>query len=138
MIAPDQIPNAQACPLCQSEMAWRDVSPCMECGGDSRELRMLDDRAHSYDEVKIFGQFPIVLCDFCQIDFGTNSAYFFGLPRHQHLGFNDLQVQRPVAPRLSQDWVCNGCGYRAAFMDFVLRLRAHFKLQKKLDQPQNL
>jgi hypothetical protein len=115
------------CPLFNAAMALKPVSPCMECGGDARELRMLEDLAHSYNEVLVFGKHALVLCDFCQIDFGTYPSYFFGLPRHQHLGFNDLVFQRKVAPQLSQDWVCDHCGYRKAFTDFVLRLRETLK-----------
>jgi hypothetical protein len=104
-------------------MVWRDVSPCMECGGDPRELRMLEHQAHSYNALLVFGEYPLVLCDFCQVDFGTYPSYFFGLPRHRHLGFNDLVYQEKVAPTLSQDWVCGDCGYRLAFLNFVAKVR---------------
>ncbi len=108
-------------------MVWRAVSPCMECGGDPRELKMLQDGAHSYNEVLVFGRFSLVLCDFCQIDFGTYPAYFFGLPRNKHLGFNDLAYQRMVEPVLGQDWVCTGCGYRMEFVQAVLGMRIALK-----------
>lgn len=124
----EEVPAVPSCPLCEAAMRWRDVSPCMECGGDPRELRMLQDAAHRYFSVLVFGQFPVVLCDFCQIDFGTYPSYFFGLPRQQHLGFNDLRVVEAVEPSLGQDWVCTGCGYRQAFARFVQGMRAHFKL----------
>jgi hypothetical protein len=126
-MAEDPLPTDDpACPLCAAGMHWRDVSPCMECGGDPRELKMLDDAAHSYHEVLVFGRFPIVLCDFCQIDFGTYPSYFFGLPRQQHLGFNDLHYSGTVQPTLGQDWVCTSCGYRMAFSKFVQALRKHY------------
>lgn len=115
---------APLCPLCNTALVWRPVSPCMECGGDPRELRMLEDLAHSYNEVLVFGEFSLVLCDFCQIDFGTYPSYFFGLPRHQHLGFNDLVFQQQIEPKLAFDWVCDHCGYRKGFLDFVSQLRA--------------
>ena len=126
MIPPNEIDESgpPACPLCAQVMAWRPVSPCMECGGDPRELKMLQDQAHSYNEVLVFGRFRLLLCDFCQIDFGTYPSYFFGLPRNRHLGFNDLVYQRTVDPVLGHDWVCTGCGYRLAFTQAVLAMRA--------------
>ena len=114
------------CPLCAAPMVWRPVSPCMECGADPRELKMLQDAAHSYHQVLVFGRFPVVLCDFCQIDFGTYPSYFFGLPRHHPLGFNDLVEVGSVAPVLEADWVCDSCGYRLEFLKFVTALRNAF------------
>lgn len=119
----DLLHSAKSCPICQHELETRPVSPCMECGGDPRELRHLNDGTHSYGKVLLFGKFPIILCDFCQIDFGTYPSYFFGLSRRRHLGFNDISFIEEVKAEMNEDLYCPSCGYRLAFLNFVKEIR---------------
>ena len=118
------------CPLCEGPLEWREASPCMECGGDARELPYLHDGTHKYGEVLLLGKFPLVLCDFRQVDFGTWPSYYFGIPRRRHLGFNDLEFVKEQPALLGHDWYCDECGYRHAFLDFVARMREHFAEQQ--------
>ncbi len=102
----------------------------MECGGDPREMKHLQEGTHSYGKVMLFGKFPIVLCDFCQIDFGTYPSYFFGLPRRKHLGFDDVTFVSEVPAIAGEDLYCSDCGYRLAFLNIVRDIRAVSEKEK--------
>jgi hypothetical protein len=116
------------CPLCQSALEMREVTPCMDCGGHPREREHTAQGLHSYERLRAFGRFEIVLCDFCRIDFGSYPNYFFGLPSHQHTGYNSLESLGPYqGPKVVQDHFCNQCGYSLRFLQFVADARSYHK-----------
>lgn len=55
------------------------VAPCFDCGNLEQELADLAAGRHEYRWYEIFGQ-RIILCDFCDVDFGSYYPDFFGLP----------------------------------------------------------
>ncbi|MEM7040640.1 MAG: hypothetical protein AAF570_26995 [Bacteroidota bacterium] len=121
------VAHSHDCPVCEGPLERRTVSPCMECGGDPRELQHLADGTHNYARVRVFDRFSLILCDFCQIDFGTWPSYYFGMPRTRHLGFNDLTFAEEVPAKASEGDYCPDCGYRLPFLQFVVQVRAYFQ-----------
>jgi len=112
------------CPLCGAELEVRDVAPCAERGGQPQELDHFGDGRHTYAEMRIFGNLSLVLCDFCQVDFGSFDPQFFGLPRGTRIGFGKMEFVRRVENLgLGKDKWCPQCGYRLAFLRFVAESR---------------
>ena len=111
------------CPLCYGELETREVTPCMECGGEPIELQHLAEGRHTYAELRVFGELALVLCDFCQVDFGSRDPAFFGLPRHARIGFDKMQFLRDVPATPGHDKYCPDCGLRLAFLKFVVAAR---------------
>ncbi|NLC23014.1 MAG: hypothetical protein GX776_00855 [Oxalobacter sp.] len=69
------------CPLCHHELDIRDVTPCDVCGANPEELSHLAAGRHTYSEYEIFPELTLVLCDFCDVDFGSYDPVWFGLPK---------------------------------------------------------
>ena len=59
----------------------------MDCGHDPQELQHFADCQHTYAENLIFGPLSLVLCNFCQVDFGSYDPTYFGLPPRARIGF---------------------------------------------------
>ncbi len=112
------------CPLCYSALEVRDVAPCMECGNLPEEIEHALAGRHTYAEMRIFGDLTLVLCDFCQVDFGSFNPEAFGLPRGARIGFEKMQFLRSVeGVRIGKDKVYPSCNYRLPFLKFVQRAR---------------
>ena len=74
--------------------------------------------------MRIFGELTLVLCDFCQVDFGSFNPEFFGLPKDTRIGYEKMQFLRDVeGARISKDKVCPNCKYRLPFLKFVQQAR---------------
>lgn len=88
------------------------------------ELDHLQNGMHTYSEMRIFGDLSAVLCDFCQVDFGSCDPEFFGLPARTTIGYQKMRfvtsVEHPVP---SRDKYCPQCEYRLAFLEFVAKAR---------------
>src|SRR5690348_10199500 len=65
------------CPICYAPLEVRDVATCWDCGADPAELGHLAEERHKYAEFLIFDT-AIILCDFCQVDFGSYDPSYFG------------------------------------------------------------
>jgi hypothetical protein len=116
--------QATHCPLCQEPLEVREVGPCMECGCDRREIGEARSGHHTYSEWRIFGDLSLVLCDFCSSDFGSYNPTFFGLPHGRRIGMESgWQFVREVDPVITRDKCCSRCGYRLAFLEFVVHAR---------------
>ena len=112
------------CPLCYSLLEVADVAPCMECGNRVKEVEHAREGKHTYAEVQIFGDLTLVLCEFCQVDFGSFNPEVFGLPRGTRIGYDKMQFLRDVTEvRIAKDKVCPQCEYRLPFLRFVQRAR---------------
>jgi hypothetical protein len=118
--------QATHCPLCFEPLEVRDVAPCMDCGHDPQEVEHARAGRHTYAEYRIFGELSLVLCDFCQVDFGSYDPTWFGLPRGTRIGFGerDWQLIRSVSPTTTRGRCCAACGHRLSFLEFVLQARA--------------
>jgi hypothetical protein len=111
------------CPICYGALEVRDVAPCFDCGGDPKELEDLDARRHTYTEVLAF-RIPIVLCDFCQVDFSSYDPEYFNRPKGAKLGLSEFSVVRELQdPKREKDKFCGACGRRLAFLRFVAAAR---------------
>jgi len=78
------------CPLCYETLEIRDVAPCEECGGDPDELRHFRGGEHSYAEYEVFPGLNLILCDFCDVDFGSYNPTSFGLVPKSRIGFEKM------------------------------------------------
>jgi hypothetical protein len=113
-----------SCPICFGPLVSRDVAPCMDCGHLPEEINHFREGKHTYDVMEIVDGLRLVLCDFCQVDFGSYDPEFFGLPRNHPLGYETMRfVRRLNEPSLGHDKYCTSCDRRLAFLKFVTTVR---------------
>jgi hypothetical protein len=105
-------------------MHERTVAPCFDCGHAAAELQELAAGEHTYHRYRVFGQ-EIVLCDFCDADFGSYYPSHFGLPgKTPGEAKYELDLIAPVDhPQPAKDFVCENCKYRLAFLRFLAAAR---------------
>ncbi|HKG22263.1 MAG TPA: hypothetical protein VKC34_10210 [Blastocatellia bacterium] len=112
------------CPICHTRLELTDVAPCMECGNDPHEVEHAIARRHTYAEMRIFGDVTLVLCGFCQVDFGAFNPTFFGLSRESLLEFREMEFLSAVEEiYIRRDSYCPRCGYRLPFLSFIQKVR---------------
>ncbi len=112
------------CPLCHALLEIREVAPCMDCGHLPEEIEHALTGQHTYAEMRIFGDLTLILCNFCQVDFGSYDPGFFGLPQDARIGFDTMEFVRSVdAVSIGKDKYCPECGRRLAFLEFVDQAR---------------
>jgi len=79
---------------------------------------------HTYTEVLAFG-IPIVVCDFCLVDFSSYDPTFFNRPRGAKRGLGEfVEVREITNPSRGKDKFCPVCERRLAFLRFLSRVRA--------------
>jgi hypothetical protein len=111
-------------PICAAELEIRDVAPCFDCGWDLGELEHLAEGKHTYTEVLAFG-IPIVVCNFCLVDFSSYDPAFFNRPARTKLGLGEfVEVRAITNPSQGKDKFCPVCRRRLAFLKFVAKVRA--------------
>lgn len=116
--------NDEFCPLCYSTLEVVDVAPCMECGAIPQEIEHALSGKHTYAEMRVFGDLTLVLCNFCQVDFGSYNPTFFGLPEDSRIGYEKMQFLRSVEDVfIGKDKYCPHCKHRRAFLEFVKNVR---------------
>ena len=118
--------QATHCPLCYELLEVRDVAPCMECGSILGEIDEAIAGQHTYAEYRIFGDLSLVLCNFCQVDFSSYDARYFGLPLRTCIGMERPRgwtLVRDVLPRITKDKCCPQCKRRLPFLEFVAAAR---------------
>jgi hypothetical protein len=97
----------------------------MDCGGVTEEIDHFHQGEHTYSEYEVFPGLTLVLCNICQVDFGSYDPVYFGLPKVAKLGLDKMVFKRAVdEPELSKDKYCPQCGRRLAFLKFVAAARA--------------
>ncbi|WP_395742026.1 hypothetical protein [Prosthecobacter sp.] len=123
--------NPPQCPLCFSPLERREVAPCMDCGHHPEELQHLREGKHQYAEYEAFGKLPIVLCNFCWIDFLSYDPAYFGVSPRKLRAACPFPLLRVIYPPPEHTWdnVCPECQRRLAWLDFVVAAR-------KLHEPQ--
>ena len=113
------------CPICHSELEVRDVAPCFDCGAVPEELDRLAQGKHTYTEVLAFAV-PLVVCDFCLVDFSSYDPAFFNRPPRTKLGLGEFVEVRAIPnPSRAKDTFCPGCRRRLAFLRFLAKVRAN-------------
>ena len=113
------------CPICYSALESRTVAPCWDCGHLESELADFAAGMHTYGEYRAFGQYPVILCNFCLADFGSYDPRYFSLPEKIRSASTILEFARnfdpPALPVM--DGYCDECRHRLAFLRFVVAVR---------------
>ena len=119
------MPNPSHCPLCYTQLETRRVAPCSECGGNPKELEHFAEGKHTYQDLEVLG-FPLTLCNFCMVDFGSFDPTFFGLEEDDKAKVDYSQmkfVRDKIDGEIEKDKYCPSCGYRLEFLKFVSNVR---------------
>ena len=66
------------CGQCGKEMAYLLIAPCIDCGGNPREIDEFNNRSHIYYSCSLFYQ--SIFCDFCINDLESTDPEFWGFP----------------------------------------------------------
>ena len=112
------------CPICYSKLKTAEVAPCEECGHLAKEIEHAEGGIRTYAEMRIFGDLCLILCNFCQVDFGSHDPDTFGLPFNAKIGFQKMQFLRSIDDHsIKQDKVCPDCSYRIQFLEFASQAR---------------
>ena len=112
------------CPICYTELEVRDVAPCFDCGDKPQALEDLATGKYTYTEVLAFGV-PLVVCDYCKVDFTSYDPAYFNRPRGTKLGLGQFVFARQVTnPSPAKDKHCPVCCRRLAFLRFLATVRA--------------
>jgi hypothetical protein len=114
----------QFCPICYSALEPRPVAPCYDCGHVESELAELVQRVHVYHEYRAFGH-TLILCDFCDADFGSYHSSYFGPSGGVGTVGQVLDLVKTVDPTPYPivDGFCESCGHRLAFLQFLAAVR---------------
>ncbi len=113
------------CPICYGELEVREVTPCFDCGGEPKELEHLAEGKHIYSEVVAFG-IPIILCDFCLVDFSSYDPEYFNRPKGTTMGVGEFTFVRELRDaKVEKDKYCAACRRRLAFLRFVSAARTN-------------
>jgi len=120
----DDMPE-HLCPLCSTPLEILEVAPCADCGHFPEEINHFFRHQHTYHEMRLFGRFMLVLCDFCQVDFPSYDPSYFGLPNHANLEkFADMELLRKIEDTsIQKDFYCPHCQHRLVFLEFVDQCR---------------
>lgn len=110
------------CPICESKLISKKVTPCMECGGAVKKLDHY--REHKFTEYEVYFEQRLILCDFCDVDFSSFDPTYFGFKKGQRIGLNDFNYVREITNKeLYFDKYCNECNLRLPFLKFIEKCR---------------
>lgn len=86
-----------------------------------REFEDLKQKEHTYAVFRAFGHHEIVLCDFCDADFGSYLPPYFGLPDTGRV-IDDRCLEfvsdLPQPWEITKDKFCPECAHRLKFLLF--------------------
>lgn len=106
------------CPICYTELQVKEVTPCMQCGADEFELDHY--KTHKYREYELYFGQRLILCDFCDVDFGSYDPTYFGFPKNRRVGFEDFIFIKDIEDKeLRKDKFCPQCCNRLPFLKFI-------------------
>ncbi len=106
-----------SCPICAGALEIIEVAPCFDCGHSPGELVELARNEHEYHVLEIWGH-EIVLCDFCDADFGSYFPDYWGLPSGPLPDYPLALRRKVIDPEIDRDWFCSACRHRLAFLLF--------------------
>jgi hypothetical protein len=110
------------CPVCFSELIVKEVRPCMDCGGDEFEQDHFLN--HEYNEYEICFKQRLVLCNFCDVDFGSYVPEYLGFPSGKRIGYEHFIFIKNVEDKqLRPDNFCPECHKRLPFLKFIIACR---------------
>lgn len=114
----------QQCPICFNELEVRDCAPCDDCGGDPEELEHLKANKHVYRRYEIYKGLSLILCDFCDVDFGSYSPTYFGFTNAKHIGYQHFhELSELKTPVIAKDKYCAVCRKKLKFLNFLSEIR---------------
>lgn len=110
------------CPVCHSQLEFKEVTPCDECGADDFELDHFKE--HKYHEYVLYHGLRLVLCDFCDVDFGSYNPTYFGFQKGERISYKDFQIVREITDiKMTKGKFCPKCSYNLPFLKFVNECR---------------
>lgn len=110
------------CPICSGELHEIQVAPCFDCGHATGEIEECARGEHEYHTFSLWDQ-RLVLCDFCDADFGSYYPDYFGLPESSPQDYPLELVEIVDSPSISTDLYCPLCKRRLAFLQFLKAVR---------------
>lgn len=114
------------CPLCFTELIKKTVTPCMECGGDEIELDHYQE--HTYREFEAYFKQKLILCDFCDVDFGSYNPAHFGFKKGKKINYTDFNFVKEITDKsLRLDAFCPSCNHSLGFLNFISICRSENK-----------
>ncbi len=110
------------CPICNSVLTDRIVTPCMDCGGDEFELDHYLE--HRYTQYETYFGSLITLCNYCETDFRSYKPTYFGFHKNKRPSIQDFNFIRELKdPKLSTDKFYLTYNQRSAFLKFTEHCR---------------
>jgi hypothetical protein len=113
--------------MCAGPMVIIPVAPCYDCGHSPKEIEECERGEHEYNNFTMFGH-PVVLCDFCDADFGSYYPEYLGLPGKvpgdYPEGYPLELVGKAEATCNGTDLYCSSCKHRFAFLRFLDAIRS--------------
>ena len=98
----------------------------MECGGDEMELDHYQE--HNYREYEVYFNQKIILCEFCDVDFGSYDPAHFGFEKGKRVGHKDFNFVKDITEKqLRLDKFCTNCKHRLPFLNFINKCRTENK-----------
>jgi hypothetical protein len=120
--------NPEFCPVCYAQLAVREVTPCWVCGGEPEEVESARSGEHHYAWLRL-GERHVLLCSFCQEDFGSDEPTWWQADMRARPGCENLEYVHAVAPQPTvRDKFCDQCGKRLAYLKFIQSAGAHAKV----------
>jgi hypothetical protein len=106
-------------------MTVQPVAPCYDCGHVDSEIGEFERHEHDYHQFVLWGH-DLVLCDFCDADFGSYHPEYWGLPAGPLPNYPLELVGPVVSPKISEDHVCPQCKHRLAFLKLLSAIRKQY------------
>ena len=117
------------CPICYTELISKEVTPCVSCGG--LEVELGHYKHHVFREYELYFKQRLILCNFCDVDFGSYAPSYFGFLKSQSIGFQDFNHVREISDKeLRKGKYCPECKHRLPFLNFVQYCREENEKQQ--------
>ena len=104
-------------------MTDRAAAPCYDCGHSESEIGEFERGEHEYNVFDLWGH-ELVLCDFCDADFGSYFPEHWGLPPGPLPEYPLNHLHLLALPTLTTDACCPTCNHRLAFLKVLAAARA--------------
>lgn len=101
-----------------------NVAPCYDCGHAAAEIDHLAQGQHEYHVFELWGR-EIVLCDFCDADFGSYAPDYWGFLESRLPDYPLRLIRKLDNPTVSRDLYCAPCSHRLAFLLFRQHAFSH-------------
>lgn len=105
-------------------MNLKNVTPCYDCGDESCEIDEFKNGDHAYSKWEVFPGHQMVLCDFCDADFGSYQFEYWGFSEPVNFDLGDDHFINDITnPQIEKDWCCSECKHRLAFLKVLKAVR---------------